>query len=182
MAIGATSSLSRRLVVWRWARALPATTRWLSFLSSQAKMYRESGANERRRYRPVQACSAREARRSLIRVRPEVRSSLRRVRLVWGDDAPARKRLAWVMLAGRRIGNDMLVGARGPRWFGTRRRAWTSPLIGRPQTLAIASRLQPRLGWGVGPTIMVSRTSAWRLLAYRSLGAATHRDNDETIA
>jgi hypothetical protein len=29
---------------------------------------------------------------------------------------------------------------------------------------------------------MVSQTSAWRLLAYRSLGAATHRDNDETIA
>ncbi len=56
----------RRLAVW-----------WLSVMDSQAKRCTlRSGAIERRRYRPVQACSAREARRSLIRVRPEVRSSI----------------------------------------------------------------------------------------------------------
>lgn len=121
------------------------------------EIYRRSGAIERRRYRPVQACSAREARRSLIRVRPEVRSSI-------GACRATPPQLGSAVLGSCSLVDEsetvrslvLLVRNTGNR----ANKSMPSPCSARAQTLARASCLWPRSGRGPEPTLMVGLASA----------------------
>jgi len=108
----ATTSSPRCAVTASRGGQVPPADRLPLVMSGHARKYRGSGAGERRYHRPVQACPAREGRRSLIRVRPEVRSSTGT-----GATGMSPSRLGSAVLGLCSL-DDTKVG----RWYGERSR------------------------------------------------------------